>query len=99
MPTKIKLMTVSLLILLGAALFAYCAVLYPTQAATTPQVVVQSMDQPETEAPLLQVCESAESPVQETALSNPEPTPEIPEPESDTPTPPPSKPRPRAAAT
>jgi len=33
MPSKARLITVSLLILLGAALFCYCAVFYPTEDA------------------------------------------------------------------
>ena len=43
MPNKAKIVTVSVLILLGAALFYYCAVLYPTESAAQGTVGSQAV--------------------------------------------------------
>ena len=69
MPAKAKMITVGILILLGAALFYYCAVFYPKESvvqakAASPAVSASPSDQAKAAAPA--VCASQSQPLEQT---------------------------------
>jgi hypothetical protein len=69
MPAKAKMITVGILILLGAALFYYCAVFYPKESAAqakaaSPAVSDSQSDQAKAASPA--VCASESQPLEQT---------------------------------
>jgi hypothetical protein len=82
MPTKSRIIIVSILILLGGALFCYCAIFYPIEIAS--QVKGSSTT----------VTGSEEAPVQETSIDDVEQD----KSDQVNQTPPEDKPRPKAGA-
>ncbi len=69
MPAKAKIVAVDVLILLGAALFYYCAVFYPKESvaqakAASPAICASESDQAKTASPA--VCASESQPLEQT---------------------------------
>jgi hypothetical protein len=94
MPAKAKIITVSILILLGAALFYYCAVFYPKETvpqakAASPAICASQSDQAKAASPA--VCASQSQPLEQT----PSPAPSSSAASSSSE----SRPRPRSGAT
>ncbi len=90
MPTKPRIIIVSILILLGGALFYYCAAFYPFEIAAQVKAVSTTITEPEP-APELA---PEPTPVKETSIETPEQDKSEPVNQS----PPERRPRPRSGA-
>lgn len=92
MPTKPRIIIVSFLILLGGALFYYCAAFYPLEIATQVKAVSATVAEP------VQTPEPAQVPVQQTSTDCVEQNQQQDKPEPVNESPPERKPRPRSGA-